>query len=233
MVTYRSAFRRTAAVLLLCVTIALMYTPAHSVPSQFSNGYTTGIFYRRLTNVQLTGNQRTDLVNVAMSQIGYTEANNKDGLAGLTSGSKNYTEYGLWYKNHVDGSDVYDRAAWCASFVSWCANQAGISKDIVTYHAYTPSGYNWFKANAHAYSRKQVANGSYTPLPGDIVYFKSAKSSRINHVGIVIQYQDGVLYTVEGNTNSGEETNDGGSVCLKSYKITNTFIQYICAPNYK
>ncbi len=232
MVTYRSALRRTAIALLLCVTLLLTGLPVHSVESQFSSSYTTGIFYRRLTNVQLTGDQRTDIVNIAMSQIGYTESNKKSDLAGFASGSKNYTEYGLWY-NNLYGPGGFEKAAWCAMFVSWCANQANISKNIVTYHAYTPTGYNWFKSNAHAYSRKQVANGVYTPLPGDIVYFKSNwNNNTVNHVGIVVRYEDGILYTVEGNTNSGEETSDGGSVCLKSYKISNTFIRYICAPNY-
>ncbi len=233
MLTYRSALRRTAAAMLACLILLLSCLPVFSVQSPFSSVYASGIFYQRLCNVQLTGDQRTDIVNVAMSQIGYTEGNTDDGYSGLTGGKKNYTEFGRWYTEYVDSTDVYYKSAWCAAFVSWCANHANISKDVVTYHAYTPSGYNWFKSNAKAYTRAQVANGTYTPQPGDIVYFKSAKSSRINHVGIVIRYEDGILYTVEGNTNSGEETNDGGSVCLKSYNISNTFIQHICVPNYK
>lgn len=218
----------------LCVALLLTGLPVHSVQSAFSESYMTGIFYRRLCNVTLTGNQRTDIVNVAMSQIGYTESNQSTNLTGFGNGKKNYTEYGLWYKNHVDSSDAYQKAAWCASFVSWCADQANISSSIITYHAYTPTGYTWFKNNAAVYSRQQVQDGKYTPQPGDIIYFKSGSNGNIvNHVGIVVRYGDGVIYTVEGNTNVGENTSDGGSVCLKSYKITNTFIRYICCPNYQ
>lgn len=233
MVSYRGAFRPAAIALLLCACLVLMCFPVSSVESQFSDSYTSGIFYRRLTNVTLTGDQRSDIVKIAMSQVGYTEGNGTAGYSGLTSGSKNYTEYGRWYEKNVK-ADGYYKAAWCASFVTWCANQANIPSDIVRYHAYTPEGYNWFKTNATAYSRSQVESGSYTPQPGDIVYFKSNwNSNNVNHVGIVVRYANGILYTVEGNTNSGEETSDGGSVCLKSYKISNTFIRYICCPNYQ
>lgn len=234
MVRYRTTLMRTILALLLCSATILLCFPVHSVESSFSEGYSSAIFYRRLTNVQLTGDPRTDIVNVAMSQIGYTEGNSKQEYSGLYSGNKNYTEYGLWYEGLQDQPGGFNRSAWCASFVSWCANHANISSNVVTYHAYTPTGYSWFKNNAKAYSRSQVADGAYAPQPGDIVYFKSNWNNNIvNHVGIVVRYEDGILYTVEGNTNSGEETSDGGSVCLKSYNISNTFIRYICVPNYK
>lgn len=232
--TYRKRLMHLIASCLLCISIFLTGTTVHSAQPGFSESYMSGIFYRRLSNVTLTGDQRTDIVNVAMSQIGYTESNNSSDLTGFGNGKKNYTEFGLWYKNNVDSSDAYQKAAWCASFVSWCAKQADIPSSVVTYHAYTPTGYTWFKNNASVYSRQQIQNGKYTPQPGDIIYFKSGSNGNIvNHVGIVVRYGDGVIYTVEGNTNAGENTSDGGSVCLKSYNISNSFIRYICCPNYQ
>ena len=84
-----------------------------------------------------------------------------------------------------------------------------------------------------AYTRQQVADGEYLPQPGDIIYFKSNRNSdKVNHVGIVVRYEDGVLYAVEGNTNDTAHSTNGGQVCLKSYEISDTFIRYICSPNY-
>lgn len=235
MFTYRKTFSRIVCVVLLCALVLTFSEPVDSVGSVCSKGYASSIFYRRLCNVRLSGDARSDIVQVAMSQVGYTEGNNKNQYSGLYGGSKNYTEYGLWYETsfYADDPQGYNHAAWCASFVSWCAYQAGISSDIVYYHAYTPQGYNWYNSHAKVYSRSAVEQGTYTPQPGDIVYFKSNwNNNKVNHVGIVVRYTDGVLYTVEGNTSSGAETSDGGCVCLKSYSIGNTFIRYICCPNY-
>ena len=58
-----------------------------------------------------TGDMRTDLIQVALTQVGYKE------------GSNNYTKYGAWY-----GAA---NTAWCGVFISWCANQAGIPTSIL------------------------------------------------------------------------------------------------------
>lgn len=231
--THRKPILRIFALALLCASLICLGTPAASVEDDFSSDYRASIFYRRLCNVKLTGDQRSDIVNVALSQISYTEGNDKYSLSGLTKGSKNYTEYGRWYDG-IYGPDGYNRAAWCAMFVSWCACQAGISSDTLTYHAYTPTGLQWFKDRARAYTRAQVARGTYTPQPGDVIYFKSsANRNEVNHVGIVVRYGDGIIYTVEGNTYPGENSSEGGQVCIKSYSINDTFIRYICSPDYR
>jgi hypothetical protein len=220
---------------ILCVVTALLLTtlPIFSAQNQYSDSYASGIFCRRVRNVKLTGNPRTDLVNVAMSQIGYCEGNSKTDLSGCNEGSKNYTEYGLWYNNLQDEPGGFEKAMWCAMFVSWCAWQAGIASDTVYYHAYTVYGVDWFLAREQAYTRQQVADGQYIPQPGDIVYFKGNRNGdKVNHVGIVVKYEDGILYAVEGNTNDTSYSTNGGQVCLKSYPISDTFIRYICCPNY-
>ncbi len=230
----RKHLLRGFAAVLLFATVFLLALPTYSTEPDFSEVYASGIFYRRLCNVTLTENPRENIVNVAMSQIGYSEGDSKTEISGCASGTLNYTEYGLWYNNLQDEPGGFERNAWCASFVSWCANQAGISSDIVTYHALTGSGLNWFEARGASYTRQQVADGEYTPQPGDIVYFKSSRNSnRVNHVGIVVQYADGVLYAVEGNTSDTAHSTNDGQVCLKSYDISDTFIRYVCCPQYE
>lgn len=58
--------------------------------SALSAQYTSGPYYTSFRNVSITGNQRTDIVNIALSQDGYKEGS----LTGTVSGSNNVTEYG-------------------------------------------------------------------------------------------------------------------------------------------
>ena len=234
MKSLRKTLWRLLVVILVMVT-AITLTAQHTKSAEppHSESYSSGIFCHRLKNITRSGNPRTDIVNVAMSQIGYCEGDSKTDLSGCSGGTKNYTEYGLWYNNLQPEPGGFERAAWCATFVSWCANQAGISSDTIDYHAYTVYGLTWFSERNLSYSRQQIEDGIYIPQPGDIVYFKSNRNGdRVNHVGIVVKYEDGILYAVEGNTNDTPYSTTGGQVCLKSYPITDTFIRYICCPNY-
>ena len=209
-----------AAAMLLPVGLS-----ARAVDYQGTPSYMTGKYYRALKEVELTGDPRTDIVRIALSQVGYQESTYMKELSGEIVGNLNFTEYGDWY-------DMQDQ--WCAMFVSWCAALAGVPKDVVPKHAYTPNGLYWLKDKwGRAYSRAKVEAGVYTPQPGDIIYFKSASTkATTNHVGIVTGYRDGVVYTVEGNSSSPAIFSSGGTVARKSYPITNQYIVYICSPDY-
>lgn len=115
-----------------------------------------------------------DIVDVAISQIGYSENGN------------NNTKYGKWYGMNY--------APWCQMFVSWCAYKAGLSTSIIPKTASTSTGMAWFK-NRGRFKYK----GSYTPKRGDIIYFKSAGAS---HVGIVEYSSGSYVHTIEGNTSN-------------------------------
>lgn len=214
---------------ILSAVLALaMLTPApvRAVDYLGSDSYQTGKYYRALQEVTLTGDPRTDIVNIALSQVGYQESAYIKELSGEIVGNANFTEYGDWYP-------MQDQ--WCAMFVSWCAALAGISDKVVPKHSYTPNGLYWMKDQwGRAYSRAKVEAGAYTPQPGDIIYFKSPTTkATTNHVGIVTGYRDGVVYTVEGNTSSPAIFSGGGTVARKSYPITNSYIVYICCPDYE
>lgn len=127
------------------------------------------------SSVSGSGNSNVkDIVDVAISQIGYSEY----------GGGK--SKYAAWYG--MNG------AAWCHMFVSWCANKAGVSTSIVPKTASTTYGMNWFK-NKGQFKYK----GKYTPKRGDLIYFKSAGAS---HVGIVEKVSGNTVHTVEGNTSN-------------------------------
>ncbi len=193
------------------------------VPSyKVSASYKESIYYQNLLNIDRTNDVRQNIVNIAKSQIGYCEGNNWSQLSGEPGGKKNYTEYGNWYGMQDE---------WCAMFVSWCANLAGETN--VPKHALCRAGLKEFMAAGTAHSRQEIIDGKYIPLPGDIIYFctssAAANGKLTTHVGIVTGYKDGRIYTIEGNTTPNDKSiSCGGIVEEKSYKITNTYVAYIC-----
>ncbi|MBR3460520.1 MAG: CHAP domain-containing protein [Clostridia bacterium] len=160
--------------------VIMTYTP--------SSYYKNSIYYSRLVNVKLTRNQRTDIVNVAASQLGYHEGNNNAGMSGTTSGTNNYTEYNYWYYNGShNGGSAYP---WCAVFVSWCARQAGIPTSIIKNSAVASCEKSYF--NLTYYDGK-----TYTPKTGDLFFYKDWQ-----HVGIVKSVSGSTFVTIEGNSSS-------------------------------
>ena len=116
------------------------------------------------------GNQA--IVEVALTQLG-----NEGGQP-----------YWSWYG--FDG-----RVEWCACFVSWCADQCGyIESGIIPKFAGCVDGANWFKGNG------QWQDRNYEPQAGDIIFFDWEGDGETDHVGIVEKCENGVVYTVEGNS---------------------------------
>ena len=93
-----------------------------------------------------TGDQRTDIVAVAKTQIGYREGDNND------------TKYGTWYG--------LPNQPWCAMFVSWCARQAGVPLDILRNCAIAAPDPGYFDI--------PFFDGlEYTPERGDLFFTKT------------------------------------------------------------
>lgn len=112
------------------------------------------------------------LVAIAQSQLG-----NKGGEI-----------YWRWYGfgGHVD---------WCAIFVSWCADQAGmLETDSLPKYAVCDEGIRWFIKKGKWYNRK------IEPKPGMIIFFDWDNDGVSEHTGIVEKNEDGLIYTIEGNS---------------------------------
>jgi hypothetical protein len=94
------------------------------------------------------------------------------------------------------------RVEWCACFVSWCANECGyLDAGVIPKTAGCVTGSNWFK------DRGLWQDNSYEPRPGDIIYFdwdnkgsSGPQDGLADHVGIVEKVENGMVYTVEGNS---------------------------------
>lgn len=144
-----------------------------------------------------TGNQRKDIVAVALTQLGYME------------GTNNSTKYGNWYG--------MPNQPWCAMFISWCANQAGISTGIIQKNA---------RAHPTYFGLSAKSGSSYRPRAGDLFFCKRGGSYA--HAGIVHYVDGNYFYTIEGNANSGGSYNGIGVFSLKR-KISAC---YFASPSY-
>ena len=149
--------------------------------------------YRNLWNTVLygIGTGSGEIVTVALSQVGNV------------GGQPYWSWYGFNY-----------RVDWCACFVSWCANECGyIEAGVIPKFSGCVQGSRWFK------ERGLWQDKSYTPNPGDIIFFdwhdpdgfSGPQDGVPDHVGIVEKVENGRVYTVEGNS--------GDKCCQRSYPI--------------
>lgn len=90
------------------------------------------------------------------------------------------------------------RVEWCACFVSWCANELGYIEAGVMpkFAAVTSQGIPWFK------ERGLWQEAGYIPAPGDVIFINwdGDQTGGADHVGFVASVENGVIYTIEGNS---------------------------------
>lgn len=136
------------------------------------------------------------LIQAATNEIGYRE------------GPNDANKYGDWFG--------FNNVAWCAIFVSWSANQAGIGIDVIPKYSSVTFGMMWYQMQGRFEYKED-----YIPKAGDIIFFKSSGAS---HTGIVTS-SDGVrVYTVEGNTSN--------QVAARSYVLDYHTITEYGLPDY-
>ena len=225
-----------SALMVLTAIPASAATYRNGAQSGPSSSYKNGRYYSNYLQVPITGDNRTDLVAMALSQLGYQEGAANGSFSGEVSGTANYVEFsynmgdlGLGY----GGSDY----PWCASFVSWCLYQSRCTnqatyKDLGRYHS-GDYAYIWKEISCSQWVRQlkgagyfkysAYEGGSYTPKYGDLVYFQN--SGGVAHIGICLYTANGRIYTVEGNTSdsSGLEAN-GGGVYFKNYALSSSYL---------
>lgn len=137
---------------------------------------------RRLWSAVLYGIYSGDdaIVKAALSQVG-------------NAGGEPYWS---WY-------GFNSREEWCACFVSWCFNECGyLDTGTAPKFAGCVGGVEWFR------SREQWADNTIEPAPGMIVFFdwndpngaSGPQDGEADHVGIVEKCENGIVYTIEGNS---------------------------------
>ena len=133
------------------------------------------------------------------------------------SGRKGGDKYRQWYTGKADGAN------WCATFVSWCADQAGILNTAIPKFQSCDAGVKWFK-DKNQFDYVSRYGGSGLPARGKIIFFCKGNKNDSTHVGIVTKVEGNKVYTVEGNTSN--------TVKERSYDTNNSRILGYASPNY-
>lgn len=200
---------------------------------KMSEQYKAGRFYKNFISVKLTGDERKDVIAIALSQLGYHEGNSDADFAGdSTDGVRDFVEYNVMagkYDNN-QGNGISYGYYWCASFVNWCLRQAGVSREASA--GAEISCQRWVASCSKAGIYK--TSGSYVPKSGDMIFFRDKGSSLSStHIGLVLYVDGGMVYTVEGNTSfTNDYSSDGEYVALKHYPLDSDYIVGYGCPNY-
>lgn len=238
-------FAKIAAVLCAVVFLGVAFAAAapHTDPIltanaaqpsyDMSDAYKASNFYKNFISVTLTGDQRKDVISIALSQLGYHEGNSVADFGGESKdGVRDFVEYNVMSGQYDNGqgNGVSYGYYWCASFVNWCLRQAGVSKDASA--GAEISCQRWVSACSNAGIFK--SRGSYIPKSGDMIFFRDKGSAAAStHIGLVLYVDAGQVYTVEGNTSfTNDYSSDGEYVALKHYSLDSDYIVGYGCPMY-
>lgn len=143
------------------------------------------------------------VVRIAKSEIGYHE--------GRTGNHWNNEEK---YAGKIPGLEWANFQAWCATFVSWVAMTA----NVANYYPRTAScdvAAGWFKMRDQWSEYPAVGAQVFYGTPNDLV-----------HTGIVTDFDDEFIYTVEGNTNNNGSREGDGVYAKKRPRYDNWVVGY-------
>lgn len=141
---------------------------------------------KTMEDVVLTGDWREDLINIALTQMGYEESET-DFIVDENGVKQGYTRYGEWY-----GSSYAD---WCGMFISFCLAHAEIGPGQFPREA-NPS--KW-KSQLKYFGAYEDEEDTYTPRRGDLIFFNYKKENAPVHMAIVESVTENTIYTIEGN----------------------------------
>ena len=187
---------------------------------QFSPVYRTSVWYRNFNSLELTANDRNNVLRIAVSQLGYHEGDGPQDLDGMNFTSKgNYTEYARIF------TPLYEKGSfeWCATFVNWCLNQARFDKASSEMSCWKWAGE--LKA-MDMFQNSAAYGGTYTPKPADFIFFNwNGVNTDSRHIGYVLYTTDTHVYTLEGNADN--------CVTVKSYELTSKKVIGYGTPPYE
>ena len=121
---------------------------------------------------------------------------------GVEEGSDEHHAIIDTYNSHeplAQGYQVQYDDDWCATFVSFCAIEAGMTDIIPTECGCERQIGLWMAMD------RWIENDSYLPLPGDIIYYDwdvrtlGNSTGWSDHVGIVVGTGMGFIKVIEGN----------------------------------
>ena len=180
--------------LLLCMIGGVVSILASSNPDGSGTYNDKGDYSNSYSS--LTGGEfAAKLVSIAEGEIGNNEANGT-------------------HQKYLSFLGFGPSTAWCAAFVSWCANEAGIDISIIPHTASVSSFLSYFTKQ----DVFQSITSDYKPVPGDLIIWKAKGRS---HIGIVKEYDQGNdrLITIEGNSSNAVRQNIYSFSSLESHGV--------------
>lgn len=219
-----------AAVMIISSFTFFTYDTSAVTPTYYvSSSYKKSQFYKNLTAYKLTGDERYDVISIAMTQYGYHEGNDENDMGGSNrDGYRNFAEYNRMYGklDNGEGNGLSYGYSWCAAFVSWCLRQARVPKETVETFVSCSKAVRNFRTQGIFKER----SSGYIPIAGDIIFFikpeDAAAGYIASHVGMVVGCDGEFVYTIEGNT-------DLLKVCQKKYPLDGEKIVGYAVPEYK
>ena len=156
---------------------------------------------------ELTGNWQEDLIAIAETQLGYTEST-LNFTYDENGNKKGYTRYGAWY-----GIPYGD---WCAMFVAFCLEYAGISEEDFPRNAACDY---WVDELMPLGLYADAAD--YIPVPGDLIFYDWDDDPYAEHIGIVSEVTENTVTAIEGNTSDmvAYRTYDLSDNCVIGYGL--------------
>ena len=163
-----------------------------------------------------------------------TELDAREKVVGIAVSHLGQNEYDGTHRAIIDrynaqkvlprGYRVQYTDAWCATFVSSVAIEAGFEKIMPT-ECSCPQMIALYKSIG-----RWVENDAYTPKPGDIIMYDWQDSGSgdsqgtPDHVGIVVSVSDGRMKIIEGNINN--------AVGYRNIQVDSRYIRGYCVPDY-
>ena len=169
-----------------------------------------------------------------------------EGLIAAAEGELGYAAQGGWTKYGAWYAPGLEYGAWCAMFVAWCADQAGIPTNIIakqstvdipfyaknaTVHYFFDPWLNSENQNVLRQYGIRCSRTEYTPQRGDLIFIHwdwpyENMTTTFSHIGIVCGVWNNRVYTIEGNSGTGV-------VRYKYYDLTDQQILCYATPNYE
>lgn len=138
----------------------------------------------------------SDLLAVARGELGTKEY----------PANSNRVKYNTAYYRRAVSGPAYP---WCAVFVWWCCQQAGVALPVKT------ASCSALRAAARAVNL--WVTGGYQP--GDIVIYDWGGDGVPDHCGIVESVEGSIVTAIEGNTATGNDS-DGGEVMRRRRSLS-------------
>ncbi len=134
-----------ATLILVAAALGTTTVSADNCPPPFSYSY------------QNTGDMRSDIVQHALSQVGYHE------------GPNGWNAFGNSFGN--------SSGSWCAYFVQWCARRANVPTSVIPESTLGRVADYWENSNAalEFHPVNDYAN-PYTPKAGDLVIYRNVQT---------------------------------------------------------